>query len=98
MTIYYVIAGNHHEFDEWVANKLFDGNDYTYVTNVHSLYGSINPKGLFMGTWRDRHDIIEIVETLITRFLTAGIPKQIALIHQDLLEEKRTRPYLKELL
>ena len=61
----YVVSGTHNEF---MAYKL-DKNDpettnYVYVSKPEMLRGLRDPKGVFYGSWRNRSDILEIVEHL----------------------------------
>lgn len=64
----YVIAGNMHQFDDYVKRKRNGGDletDYRYVNNENVFRGTTGPKGVFIGTWRDRPDIIAILSTLV---------------------------------
>lgn len=71
----YVVAGNHEEAYQYINRKLEERirngepvskvDDYSYVRDVMMLRGISNPKGVFIGSWRERKDIREIVEQLM---------------------------------
>lgn len=70
---FYVVAGNIHQFLHYRADKFnslrdtVDGiniNDFVNVSSHNVLKGVVNPHGVFIGTWRDRLDIIEVLNTL----------------------------------
>ncbi len=71
----YVIAGNHNQAYEYINRKLEERisngemvskiGDYVYVDSINRIKGISNPHGVFIGTWKDRPDIIDIVETLM---------------------------------
>lgn len=69
----YVIAGNTQEFlhyraDKWTSLKdTVDGiniNDFVNVSSCNVLRGVTNPHGVFIGSWRNRLDINEVLNTL----------------------------------
>lgn len=62
----FVIAGTHDEFKHYTRDKVLDKH-YVYVSRYESLHGFRDIHGVFIGTWRDRSDIIQILDTLITR-------------------------------
>ena len=62
----FVIAGNQDEYKNYIRDKAGD-NHYVYVSNPETLIGFRDIHGVFIGTWRDRSDIIQILDTLITR-------------------------------
>ena len=71
----YVIAGTAREATDWVKGNLqkrilnnetpIGISEYTYVTGVDTLRGIRNPHGVFVGSWRERLDIFEIVQALM---------------------------------
>jgi len=70
----YVIAGTLWQAKEWIMQDIEKKypNDpsvtishYVYVDSASRLRGLNNPHGVFIGTWRSRSDIKEIVETLL---------------------------------
>lgn len=71
----YVVAGNHEQAYQYINRKLEERirngeqvskiSDYAYVRDVMTLRGVSNPRGVFIGTWRERKDIRTIVEQLM---------------------------------
>ena len=71
----YVVAGNHEQAYEYINRKLEERirngeqvskvDDYTYVRDVNVLRGILNPKGVFIGSWKERKDIKDIVQQLM---------------------------------
>jgi hypothetical protein len=69
---YYVIAGNMKQHRAFVDKKTAEAIDqnkpyynFYYVTGPDALRGVRNPKGYFIGTWRDRADIRNIITQFI---------------------------------
>lgn len=70
----YVIAGNEPEAYEYINRKLQERisngdtkiDDYKYVHDALVIRGIENPHGVFIGTWRQRKDIKDIVSILMT--------------------------------
>ena len=49
-----------------ISNYVYvDSASYVYVDSASRLRGLNNPHGVFIGTWRSRSDIKEIVENLL---------------------------------
>ena len=79
----FVIAGNRQQADHWIKGNLekrlqsgittLSMSDYVVVTDANRLRGISNPHGVFVGTWKDRVDIKDIVETLMIQS-TVGNP------------------------
>jgi hypothetical protein len=72
MSKIFVIAGSHFQATEWIKKDLPKHTDrvltdYVYVSTASDLRGYSNPHGMFIGTWKDRHDIREIVEALMVQ-------------------------------
>jgi hypothetical protein len=71
----FVVAGNHEQAYQYINKKLEERirngeevsrvDDYSYVRDVMTLKGISNPRGVFIGTWKERKDILEIVQTLM---------------------------------
>ena len=71
----YVVAGNQEQAYEYINRKIEERirngeqvskiSDYAYVRDVTTLKGVSNPRGVFIGTWRERKDIRTIVEQLM---------------------------------
>ena len=70
----FVIAGTHEQGMRWVkqnitAHATTHGSwrslsDYIIVQSVINLKGYSNPHGVFVGTWRERKDISEILHNI----------------------------------
>ena len=60
----FVIAGNKQEYDQFIDKYKLDRPQHRYVFDPMTIRGTCNPEGYFVGTWRLRKDIGEIVETM----------------------------------
>jgi len=70
-----VIAGNKFEAVTWIyadLDKIYATNpttksmsDYIIVTNPDQLRGMRDPSGIFVGTWKQRPDIFEVLNMLL---------------------------------
>ena len=97
-TKYFVICGNHQEFIHYTVRKLPEERaDFTYVNGPDALRGSTNPKGFFYGSWRERSDILEIVEMLVTRYTMGVIPVKVFDILKELRAEKKEKEAIEAL-
>jgi hypothetical protein len=73
----YVVAGTYHEARVWIVknyqerlalgDKQVTTNDYFYVSKAEDLVGIQDPHGVFVGNWRGRPDILEMVLELMLR-------------------------------
>lgn len=65
MSRVYVIAGNHAQYVEYKRRKHRENDggveEYVYVSSVNTIRGIRDPSGVFIGTWRDRTDIMDIL-------------------------------------
>jgi len=63
----YVVAGSWNEYDTYRARQSAGGqiSHYVFANDPWKLRGIRNPHGVFCGSWRNRPDIKEIVETLL---------------------------------
>jgi hypothetical protein len=71
-----VIGGNSEQARHWIIQDLerreragettLSLSEYTIVHRADQLRGLRNPDGVFIGTWRERRDLAEIVEHLLT--------------------------------
>ena len=71
----FVIAGNSSQAIKWMKGnnqKRWDNgdtsatlSDYVIVENPTIMRGHRNPHGVFIGTWKDRPDIMDIVMALM---------------------------------
>jgi len=70
-----VIAGNYNQGLNWAESdckkRWANGNtsislsEYIIVSNANQLRGIQDPHGVFVGTWREREDIEEIITVLL---------------------------------
>ena len=80
---HFIICGNHNEFKEFVNKKLssltesFRFTDFVYVTGPEIFKGYSNPHGWFIGTWRERSDMREILDVLCTQYHNEPVPQSI---------------------
>jgi hypothetical protein len=63
----FIIAGSHVQYIDYVNKKglLSNTKHYQYVSSVDSLRGYHNPRGVFIGTWYDKPDILDIIYQLM---------------------------------
>jgi len=71
----YVIAGTYEQANHWIKKDLdyrwclttniISLSNYVYVSSPERLRGVRDPHGIFVGYWRERPDILEIVESLM---------------------------------
>ena len=84
---YYVICGTRQEYNVFIQKKaleLFNQgdtsvslSDFIYVNSSDQLKGLVDPHGWFVGTWRYRSNIFQIVHELRTRYLREKIPESV---------------------
>ena len=60
-----VIAGNYDQANIWMHARQKQTVTHTVVHNADQLRGMRNPSGVFVGTWREREDIFEILNMLL---------------------------------
>jgi hypothetical protein len=69
----YIIAGNSEQARHWLREKeyytgfAYRPNDFQIVVSVDNLRGIENPSGVFVGTWHQREDIVDILHVLQSR-------------------------------
>lgn len=71
----FVIAGNKAQFEDYMRRRIEEmkANGYVdfryasivYVSSANVLAGVSNPHGVFIGSWRERKDIHEILDRLM---------------------------------
>jgi len=66
----YVISGTVQEFDHFALSKFNTNTIYRYVRDVNSLQGIQNPDGIFIGSWKQRSDIFQLLQVLLTRMIS----------------------------
>ena len=88
-----IIAGSYEQAQLWIKNDLAKRNaagepistipksDYMVVHNEDQLRGMRDPNGIFVGSWRERKDIFEILNMLLVNMTEPSKHKII----QDLL-------------
>lgn len=92
---YFVICGTRQEFNEFIQSKaldLFGQGDtsvslsqFVYVNSSDQLVGRVDPHGWFIGSWRDRSNIHEILHVLRTRYLREKMPESVREIINEIL-------------
>ena len=62
----FVIAGTHSEYKNYVHKKLKEGSEafYVYVSSVDALRGFSDPHGVFIGSYKNRKDIRDILNQI----------------------------------
>lgn len=65
MSRVYVVAGKHFQYVEYKRRKHLENDggveEYVYVNSVNTIRGVRDPRGVFIGTWRERTDIMDIL-------------------------------------
>ena len=65
---FYVIAGNYNEYLEYAKNHAVKYPDekrrILFVQDQETFRGTENPEGIFIGTWRKRLDIEQVLHVL----------------------------------
>ncbi len=72
----FVIAGTFVEFSYYIRDKVLDKH-YVYVSSPETLYGHKDIHGVFIGSWRKRKDIVEILDAIITRTTNTDVIKDL---------------------
>ena len=65
MSLKFVIAGTFEEY--WAYREQFPIEErvvFQYVVSPHTVTTEMNPSGVFIGTWKDREDIMGIFANL----------------------------------
>ena len=72
-----VVAGNMEEFYEFIQKKNSISTVYSYVNSPSAFLGMSKDdlKGIFIGTWYDRPDILHIVTAI--NVIKGGIPLEV---------------------
>lgn len=73
-----VVAGDMDEFYEFIQKKNSISTVYSYVNSPSSFFGMSKDdlKGIFIGTWYDRPDILNIVTAI--NVIKGGIPLEVS--------------------
>ncbi len=90
---FYVIAGTRNEFVNFCQNKCVDLiaagkvvslSNFVCVTDPIQLKGVSSPHGWFIGTWRDRDNIRQIVQALCVCY-HSGLPDTVLdIVHETM--------------
>ena len=59
----YIIAGNAGEYMDYVKGK--NPDDYRYVISPQLIVRTLNPHGKFIGSFRNREDLKEIISAIV---------------------------------
>jgi hypothetical protein len=87
-----VIAGTYHEANYWIiqdlgkkypSNTSLSMSDYIIGHSADQLRGWRDPSGIFIGTWRERKDIFEILNMLLVNMT---IPSKHKIIQNLLVQ------------
>ena len=94
-----VIAGNAHEANYWIINDLgkryptntsLSMSDYVLIRTADDLRGMKDPTGIFVGTWKQREDIFEILNMLLVNMIDPTKHRIIqTLLVQHITEETK---------
>ena len=97
-----VIAGNKFEAVTWIhadLGKIYatkpstkSMSDYTIVSNPDQLRGIRNPTGIFVGTWKQREDIFEILNMLLVTMIDPTKHRIIQTLLVQHITRKRNDP------
>ena len=69
----FIVAGNRNEFNEYIRKDAAERynsdtsaslSDYVFVSGSDNLRGYQNPRGKFIGSYKTRSDLLEIVEVI----------------------------------
>lgn len=96
----FVIAGNREQANAWIKNDLtkrqnagettLSWSDYVIVNDPIKVRGVRDPQGVFIGTWKDRIDIEEIVDNL---FMSCSkVNKGLEYIREEVKKLGRKKP------
>ena len=68
-TVLYVIAGTKKEFNDFVLKNVesdrYRDTNFCWVGHPDIFRGLINPNGICIGTWKDRPDILDVLQSLL---------------------------------
>ena len=60
----FVIAGTSSQFYDWMRKNGYSHTVWRYVSGLDTIRGYSNPHGIFIGTWYERPDMLEVVHML----------------------------------
>lgn len=73
----FVIAGTWNEFTYYTRDKILNGKSYVYVSSPDTLRGHQDIHGVFIGSWRERKEIVEILDALLIRTTNTDVIKDM---------------------
>ena len=94
MTKWFVISGDHYQYIDFVKQKVSEGwpndtslsmSNFRYVDHPDKLRGFANPRGYFVGTWKERKDIKDIVSVLAYSYTTEKMHDNLTKIIYEVL-------------
>lgn len=80
----YIIAGSYNQYRLYVREHYFDKTQYKFVSDVDSIKGLSDISGVFIGTWADRDDIMDIIVQICiikSRINDWDMPLEIAKVY-----------------
>ena len=60
----FVIAGTSDQFYDWMRRNGYSHTVWRYVSGPEALRGTSHPQGIFIGTWYERKDMVEVIQML----------------------------------
>lgn len=100
MSKIFVIAGTTEQANQWIKSNLekrsksgvttLSWSDYVIANDPIKVRGYQDPHGVFVGTWRERTDIHEIVEHLF--MATSRVNKQLEAIRREVKFLNKVKP------
>ena len=60
----FIVAGNIDEFSNYLRDKQAEGKNYVYVDGPHVFRGRRDVHGFYIGSYKKRADIDEIMEAI----------------------------------
>ena len=99
MSKIFVIAGTREQANQWIKSNLekrsksgvttLSWSDYVIVNDPVKVRGYSDPHGVFVGTWKERADILDIVELLMAQSIHVN-RKLEAVLHEVRQKKKPT--------
>lgn len=93
MNIYFVVAGNRFEFNEFRSRDPYAYDKYMYVNDASSIRGYRNPRGTFVGTWYKNPNIDEIITQLLIATDDETTKRQLYVAKKE-LDRRRNETYV----
>ena len=82
----YVISGHRGEYREYIRQH--PEISHCYVWSIDDLAGLVNPDGVFIGSWREREDIEEVLVYLLSRMTNLEKATKIKRLIKDIQKKK----------